>query len=143
MCPLLDMKSVTLSMMWEADLQVLVFYHNPIVCGNLQFWPGNIIPAPWAKTSDPKMLMDFLESNYKGRRNRDSFYVSQCTLTPDQNTLMMNMNGSLKDFVRNVNSTICEWIKTKPAGKHSINICSMDFVEMSNFIPIIVGLNKV
>ncbi|CAC5419438.1 PI-PLC X domain-containing protein 2,PI-PLC X domain-containing protein 3 [Mytilus coruscus] len=143
MCPHLDMDSVNLSMMWEQGLQVIVFYHNDVIKGNMMFWPNTSIKAPWANTTNVHDLITFLESNYKASKTTDMFNVTQGVLTPGAGTIMAHLNSSLHNVLaEKVAPRVVMWLKEKQTGVHGINVCMIDFVEKANFIPNVLKLNK-
>ena len=143
MCPVLDMDSVNLETMWQNQLQVLVFYHCDITHEYLQFWPGSLIPSPWADTDKGAKLIRFLDQNYGKRRDKGAFYVSQGVLTPNDTYVVGNLTKSLKECLcAPFAPHFAEWLKSKQAGQEYLNICLFDFVEMAQYIPIVVGLNK-
>ena len=143
LCPLLNMESVTLEMLWENQLQVLVFYQNDAVKENLQFWPANAIRSPWANTTNISDLMSFMDKHYKEGRVADIFYVWQGVLTPGTNTVLMHLCSSLKDCLCNkVPPLFVPWLKDKHIGKNGISICIMDFAESLEFIQTVISLNK-
>ena len=143
MCPYLDMNSVTLETMWKNKLQVLVFYHCDIIREYLQFWPGSSMPSPWANTDNATKLIRFLDHNYSTGRDKDTFYVSQGILTPDDTYVVRNMTKSLRECLSAPFAPhFAEWVKTKRAGQQYLNICLFDFVEMAHCIPTVIALNK-
>jgi len=141
MCLYVDLDSVTMEMMWENNLQVLIFYQHDIAKDYLTFWPTSVIRSPWANTSTISHLMTFLDTKYKaGRPNQ--FYVWQGILTPSFTTILTNFTSSLKDCQANkLAPFFVSWLKDKKVGTQGISICTMDFVEMANFIPTVVCLN--
>ena len=141
MCPFLDMESVTLSMLWEAGLQVLVFYQHPVVVENLQFWPGSSILSPWANTADVRKLIQFLDSNYQKTRDKSTFYVTQGIITPTTETIIGHLTGTLENWVKPADKAVTEWIKSKKAGVDGLNICIIDFADTDQFISTVISLN--
>lgn len=143
-CPLLDMASMTLETMWENGLQVVVFYHQSLTDKNMMLWPGSVIPNPWPNTESLPKLLAFLEASYQNPRPPNRFHVTQGILTPTAGYIMRHMTGSLQEVLaQKVAASMVEWIKSKKAGRHGINICILDFVEMADFIPTVIGLNTV
>lgn len=60
---------VTLQYLWEKEYQVLVFYHHPMALEVPFLWPGQMMPAPWANTTDPEKLVQFLQASVTDRRS--------------------------------------------------------------------------
>lgn len=67
-CPLLHLQ-VTLQYLWEKEYQVLVFYHHPMALEVPFLWPGQMMPSPWANTTDPEKLVQFLQASVTDRRS--------------------------------------------------------------------------
>ena len=144
MVPFIDRDSVTLDMLWENNLQVIVFYHNDIVKEYAQFWPGYQIPSPWPNTMSRTDLVSKLDIAYdETRKKKNSFFVFQGVLTPTTSHVIAHLNGSLKnDLASKASMPYVKWIKTKQAGKNGINVCIMDFVEDSDYIKTVIDLNE-
>lgn len=146
LCPLLDPSTTNLSILNENGLQVIVFYHCPEVCScHMEVWPGDLIPSPWADTTNVDKLQHFLESNYEKycHRGPDKFIVSQCILTPDVGYIVCHLCDSLKNkLALPSNQSLVNWLQSKKAGPGGINICIIDFVEYCNYASIVVSLNR-
>lgn len=143
LCPFLDMESVNLKTLWENKLQVLAFYQNEAASDNFLFWPGSKIPSPWPNVADATQMCKFLEQNYQKKRDMDAFYVTQGILTPNKDTILGNIMGSLKAILsEKCDVSFVQWLKGKKAGSNGINVCIMDFVELSDYIPTILSLNE-
>uniref|UniRef100_A0A672QFG8 Phosphatidylinositol-specific phospholipase C, X domain containing 3 n=1 Tax=Sinocyclocheilus grahami TaxID=75366 RepID=A0A672QFG8_SINGR len=82
LCPVVFAQEVSLKYLWEKEYQVLVFYHNPMALEVPFLWPGQMMPSPWANTTDPEKLIQFLQASVKDRRRKGTFFVSQVVLTP-------------------------------------------------------------
>lgn len=65
---------VTLQYLWEKEYQVLVFYHHPMALEVPFLWPGQMMPSPWANTTDPEKLVQFLQASVTDRRS-DCTYI--------------------------------------------------------------------
>ena len=142
-CPFVDVESTTLDMMWENNLQVIIFYHDDIIKEHLQFWPGDLIPSPWADKTEVSKLMKFLEKNYKEGRPTDKFYITQGICTPDSYYVIAHFATDLKNaMAKKVAPPYVSWLKTRQAGYQGVNICILDFVEMSDYIPSVLELNR-
>lgn len=63
---------VTLQYLWEKEYQVLVFYHHPMALEVPFLWPGQMMPSPWANTTDPEKLIQFLQASVTDRRSSSS-----------------------------------------------------------------------
>ena len=60
---------LTLQYLWEKEFQVLVFYHHPMALEVPFLWPGQMMPSPWANTTDPEKLVQFLQASITDRRS--------------------------------------------------------------------------
>ena len=135
-----DIHDVTLNTLWGKQ-QVLIFYHHEETTGD--FWPGNAIPSPWANTTDPENLLKFLEEKYKENRDMKLFHVTQGILTPNAELILEHLFSSLKrQCAEKCNPKFVKWLEEKGAGSGGINVCIMDYVEMCNYVPIILQLNQ-
>lgn len=47
---------------------MLVFYHHPMALEVPFLWPGQMMPAPWANTTDTEKLIQFLQASVTDRR---------------------------------------------------------------------------
>ncbi|KAH3872539.1 PI-PLC X domain-containing protein 2-like [Dreissena polymorpha] len=140
MCMYVGIESLTLSMLWENNVQVIIIYHYDKVeseSGNL--WPGKkCIRAPWAQTANIPRLLEFLSASLN---NRDPglFHVSQCVLTPDAGFLLGHLMGSLKnDLAKKVIPETVNWLKET---RRKLNIVMADYVELNNFVKEVVMFN--
>ncbi|CAB1322287.1 unnamed protein product, partial [Coregonus sp. 'balchen'] len=67
LCPVVFAQEVSLQYLWENEYQVLVFYHSPMALEVPFLWPGQMMPAPWANTTDPDKLIQFLQASVADR----------------------------------------------------------------------------
>ncbi|CAH1784310.1 unnamed protein product [Owenia fusiformis] len=142
MCPFLDVESVTLEMLWENNLQVIIFYKDKIASDYLQFFPTQSIMSPWANTPDCDKLLKFLDDIYSNGHDPEKFWVWQGVCTPDVGTIMRYLTGSLKtDIAKKVAPRFMSWLSDKKTGPTGINICILDFIEMENYVPCVLALN--
>jgi hypothetical protein len=142
MCPVMDMSCLTLRTLWDTGLQLVVFYHDhDSVEQHFQLWPGSIIPAFWHNKQTVDQLVEAVDA-MRCKRPPTDFYVSQGVLTPDtwyiashvgQNLRSNICDGTLQPFV--------DWLRRQTIGCHGVNIVTMDFVELTQFIPTVVALN--
>ena len=84
-----SLSDVTPSQMWELKKPIILCYHNDSVTATHdEFWPGDTIVSPWINTPNPVTLIDALNTNLKSHLLDNSFYVSQCVLSPQVTTFM-------------------------------------------------------
>ncbi|KAJ3610997.1 hypothetical protein NHX12_021013 [Muraenolepis orangiensis] len=140
LCGAGSVEAVTLKSLWEDKHQVIVFYHHPSAEGCPVMWPGNKIPAPWANTTKPKKLIQFLETTLQERSG--SFHVSQAILTPRANTVAKGLLWGLRNYLveRNL-PTIMTWVEAQKPGAGGVNIITSDFVELTDFADTVIRLN--
>ncbi|KAM4718510.1 PI-PLC X domain-containing protein 2 isoform 2-T2 [Anableps anableps] len=143
MCSDCAVENITLNYLWEKKYQVIVFYHHPSAQGIPVMWPGNKIPAPWANTTEPNKLIQFLETTLKERNKQGSFHVTQAILTPTANTVAKGLVWGLREYLveRNL-PIIMSWVQTQRPGVDGINIITSDFVELTDFANIVIKLNN-
>lgn len=67
---------VSLQYLWEKEYQVLVFYHHPMALEVPFLWPGQMMPSPWANTTDPEKLVQFLQASVTDRRSAAALFIS-------------------------------------------------------------------
>ncbi|KAM9839676.1 PI-PLC X domain-containing protein 2-like [Aulostomus maculatus] len=122
---------------------VIVFYHHTLGQSIPVMWPGNKIPAPWANTTEPSKLIQFLESTLRERAKQGSFHVSQAILTPRVNTVAKGLVWGLRNYLveRNL-PTIMSWVQAQRPGDGGVNIITSDFVELTDFANIVIQLNN-
>ncbi|XP_069007614.1 PI-PLC X domain-containing protein 2 isoform X2 [Embiotoca jacksoni] len=143
LCNNCAVEGVTLDYLWEKKYQVIVFYHHPSARGIPVMWPGNKIPAPWANTTEPNKLTQFLETTLKERAKQGSFHVSQAILTPRVNTVAKGLLWGLRKYLveRNL-PTIISWVEAQRPGVDGVNIITSDFVDLTDFANIVIKLNN-
>ncbi|XP_056290721.1 PI-PLC X domain-containing protein 2 isoform X2 [Pseudoliparis swirei] len=136
-------ESITLDFLWQNKYQVIVFYHHPSAQHIPVMWPGNKIPAPWANTTRPKKLTQFLETTLQQRAKQGSFHVSQAILTPKSKTVAKGLVWGLRSYLveRNL-PTIMSWVEAQRPGQEGVNIITSDFVDLTDFANIVIKLNN-
>ena len=141
-CPRLDVGSLTLETMWENELQVIAFHKEDMVQEDFRFWSREVMPRPWPRVSDVKQVINFLETT-SCKRSGDTFHGTQGVISPDTGFILGNMGANAKEQMGlQVAKPFVSWLKTKTAGIKGINICMMDFVELEDYIPSVLALNK-
>ncbi|XP_077480424.1 PI-PLC X domain-containing protein 2 [Stigmatopora argus] len=143
LCKNCEVEAITLDYLWKHKYQVIVFYHHPSAEGAPAMWPGSKIPAPWANTTEPGKLIQFLETTLKQRSKKGSFHVSQAILTPGVNTVARGLVWGLRNYLveRNL-PAIISWVRVQKPGLDGINIITSDFVELTDFANIVIRLNN-
>ncbi|KAI1904942.1 hypothetical protein AGOR_G00010870 [Albula goreensis] len=142
LCPALFAQEVTLKYLWESEYQVLVFYHNPVALEVPFLWPGQMMPSPWANTTDPEKLIQFLQASVSDRRCQGTFFVSQMVLTPKASTVMKGVASGLRETItERALPGMMQWVRAQRPGESGINIVTADFVELGDFISTVIMLN--
>uniref|UniRef100_A0A3B4AVH6 Phosphatidylinositol-specific phospholipase C X domain-containing protein n=2 Tax=Periophthalmus magnuspinnatus TaxID=409849 RepID=A0A3B4AVH6_9GOBI len=136
-------EGVTLDYLWDKRYQVIVFYHHASGQSVPVLWPGNKIPAPWANTTEPGKLLQFLDTTLKERKTQGSFHVSQAILTPRVNTVAKGLVWGLRSYLVEKNlPTIMSWVEAQKPGVGGVNIITSDFVDLTDFANIVIKLNN-
>ncbi|KAM7231265.1 hypothetical protein CapIbe_017710 [Capra ibex] len=144
MCPAIFAQEVSLKYLWEKDYQVLVFYHSPVALEVPFLWPGQMMPAPWANTTDPEKLIQFLQASITERRKKGSFFISQVVLTPKASTVVKGVASGLRETItERALPAMMQWVRTQKPGESGVNIVTADFVELGDFISTVIKLNYV
>ncbi|NXU41932.1 PLCX3 protein, partial [Drymodes brunneopygia] len=142
MCPAIFAHEVSLQYLWEKEHQVLVFYHSPVAVEVAFLWPGQMMPAPWANTTDTEKLIQFLQASITERRKKGSFFISQVVLTPKASTVVKGVASGLRETItERALPAMMEWVRTQKAGESGVNIITADFVELGDFISTVIRLN--
>ncbi|XP_067343181.1 PI-PLC X domain-containing protein 2 isoform X1 [Channa argus] len=147
LCNNCAVENITLDYLWERKYQVglgvIVFYHHPSAQGIPVMFPGYKIPAPWANTTEPNKLIQFLETTLNERAKKGSFHVSQAILTPRANTVAKGLVWGLRNYLveRNL-PTIMSWVEAQRPGVDGVNIITSDFVDLTDFANIVIRLNN-
>uniref|UniRef100_A0A8C1YMU7 Phosphatidylinositol-specific phospholipase C, X domain containing 3 n=1 Tax=Cyprinus carpio TaxID=7962 RepID=A0A8C1YMU7_CYPCA len=142
LCPVVFAQEVSLKYLWEKEYQVLVFYHNPMALEVPSLWPGQMMACPWASTTDPEKLTQFLQVTVKDRRRKGTFFVSQVVLTPKASTVMKGVTSGLRETItERALPGMMQWIRSQRPGESGVNIITADFVELGEFISAVITLN--
>lgn len=96
-CPLRH-PQVTLQYLWEKEYQVLVFYHHPMALEVPFLWPGQMMPSPWANTTDPEKLVQFLQASVTDRRSAAALILCQVRLNGAKSLHFHHVIGLINVF---------------------------------------------
>ncbi|XP_073538156.1 PI-PLC X domain-containing protein 3 [Phyllobates terribilis] len=141
-CPAIFAQEISLQYLWERNYQILVFYHSPVALEVPFLWPGQMMPAPWANTTDTEKLIQFLQSSITERRKKGSFFISQVVLTPKASTVVKGVTSGLRETItERALPSMMHWVRTQKPGESGINIVTADFVELGDFISTVIRLN--
>ena len=145
-CPVnkIGLDFLTLRNMWQASMQVIIFYHDDDKIHNLpHFWPGSSIPSSWEHSSNTYRIINFLNKNLKAGRPSNGFHVSECVCKPNTSFVEHRIESSLKEAVAKPSAfPFISWIKRQHTGDaNGVNIVIMDFVEQRDFITDVIQLN--
>lgn len=145
MCPVMDMSELTLEMMWSAGLQLIVFYHCDAACQrHFQLWPGACIPAPWHETFSCPALLSAVDRELSTRQTScTSFHVMQGVFTPDSGFIVSHLGQKLLDTLAGqALDSFLDWLRYQKCGPGGINIVTVDFVELTQLVPILLRMNQ-
>lgn len=134
-------QDISLRSLYATPHRVFVFYQAGYFLTEAGLWPSSAIVAPWADTDDVKIMVEFLENWYKTKAFSWQFTVAQGVVTPSYNTVAKHLCTTLKKISVPATSTFTDWVASKTAGQHGLNICIADFVETNLFIPTVISLN--
>ncbi|XP_069748055.1 PI-PLC X domain-containing protein 1-like isoform X2 [Narcine bancroftii] len=141
LCPKTSIEQVTLRKLWELGYQVILSYDNIIENEYPKLWPG--IPYWWANTYNPKLLIQYLETQKQNGRP-DDFFVAGLNLTEDWLYIVTHLHSSLKKLTSPNYPFLSDWIKKQNAGpkKSCFNIIAGDFVSAGYLVPVVLELNR-
>ena len=119
---------VTPTSIREMKKTVILIYHKQSVTDVYKdFWPENSIVSPWIDTTCPHTLVTSLCDNLKAGRPKNSFYVSQCVLTPVASTVLKSVccccsphcHGprDLREMAQEAREPILEWLSKNDTAR--------------------------
>ncbi|KAG7237580.1 hypothetical protein INR49_032197 [Caranx melampygus] len=133
LCPVVFAQEVTLQYLWEKEYQVLVFYHHPMALEVPFLWPGQMMPAPWANTTDPEKLVQFLQASVTDRRRKGTFFVSQVVLTPKASTVMKGVASGLRETItERALPGMMQWIRSQRPGRVASTLSLLTLWSLEN-----------
>ncbi|GAB1602315.1 PI-PLC X domain-containing protein 3-like [Argonauta hians] len=140
MCPHIGASNLTLSIAWEDNLQVVICYNHDVATKNQLFWPA--VKHFWANTDNLSKLMDELEKLNRKGRCCECFFNWQGILTPTFNTILQHLDGSLKTVLsEKATAAVNNWVCDKSPSSKGLNIISVDFIELDNFVQTVIRMN--
>ncbi|KAF7254134.1 PI-PLC X domain-containing protein 1 [Varanus komodoensis] len=132
----------TLRNMWSCDYQVIVSYEEiSQVVQHSELWPA--VPYWWGDKTTAQKLIKYLERRKQNGRPAGLF-VAGINLTGELGYILAHLNGSLKQMTLKALPFLNLWIKKQHPGskKDCINIIAGDFIEKSDFVRNVIGLNR-
>lgn len=139
LCP--PQEHLTLSSCWLKGQQVIVSYEDEeVVKEHSQLWTS--IPYWYADSSDPKKVIDYLDSQLSMGRP-EKFFVSGLNLTEDLAFILLHPLLNLRTLTQKGQLPLLQWTDHQHPGPHKdgVNIVCMDFIGLSHFCSIVIGLN--
>ncbi|GAA6224213.1 PI-PLC X domain-containing protein 1-like [Lates japonicus] len=131
----------TLRSCWSRGQQVIVSYGNQeVVLQHPELWTG--IPYRYADSPDPKKVIAYLEDQ-KRRGRPAGFYVSGLNLTEDAPYVLLHPLQSMRKMTVKALSLLLGWASEQRPGPQDggVNIICCDFVGLSQFCSLVIGLN--
>ncbi|MEQ2252766.1 hypothetical protein ILYODFUR_025248 [Ilyodon furcidens] len=131
----------TLRSCWSRGQQVIVSYDNQqMESQHPELWP--MIPYWYADSPDPKKVIAYLEEQ-KHHGRPDGFYVSGLNLTEDASYILLHPFQNLRKMTTRALSLLLHWTAEQRPGPEGggVNIVCCDFVGLSRFCWIVIGLN--
>jgi len=142
-----SISEITLQSLWQKGQQVWIFFFSGSI-SQYDVWSSTQIISPWAKTADDNRLINFLEANYHAGRVTSTHYVHQGVMTINAGSVILNLFGGLRSFVKKGSQKYVNWLKGKALAKPGqrpvigINICIMDFIEEFDYVNTVLRLNR-
>ncbi|KAF0045850.1 hypothetical protein F2P81_002379 [Scophthalmus maximus] len=139
LCPSQD--TPTLHSCWSRGQQVIVSYGNQeLVLQHPELWTE--IPYWYADTPDPKKVIAYLEEQ-KHRRQPAGFYVSGLNLTEDAPYVLLHPLQNMRTMTTKALSLLLSWVSEQRPGTGAggVNVVCCDFVGVSQFCSLVIGLN--
>ncbi|CAH8847826.1 unnamed protein product [Trichobilharzia szidati] len=121
---------------WDTDYRILCFScHNPILDKmHLNFWSIDKMKSFWAETSNPKILISFLNNHLGPSYHKDplKFHVYQSVLTANSFFILLHPFGSVRKTAKCVTPYAKRWINSPDhqANINGVNIVIIDFCSV-------------
>jgi hypothetical protein len=135
----------TIAELQQAGAQAIVLYADrQTVAASDGLWYESAIVSPWANTTDPMQLQQWIATKPLARP-ADAFFVSQAILTPDSGTIQRGLNPfssnphNLQDLANTINPSVQQWIQDG-AIHPDLNVIIADWVPDS-MIATTIALN--
>ncbi|XP_051283761.1 PI-PLC X domain-containing protein 1 [Dicentrarchus labrax] len=131
----------TLRSCWSRGQQVVVSYSNQqMVLLHPELWTE--IPYWYADSADPKKVIAYLEDQ-KRKGRPGGFYVSGLNLTEDAPYVLLHPLQDMRKMTKRALSLLLHWAsEQRPGGEvGGVNILCCDFVGISRFCSLVIGLN--
>lgn len=139
LCP--PQKCPTLSSCWLQGQQLIVSYDDQqMVEEHSQLWTS--VPYWYADSPDPEKVIQYLEAQQsKGRPG--GFFVTGLNLTEDLPYVLMHPLQNLRRLTLRGLSLLLHWTNQQQPGpqRGGVNILCSDFIGLSQFCSIVIGLN--
>ncbi|KAM9328213.1 PI-PLC X domain-containing protein 1-like isoform 2-T2 [Pholidichthys leucotaenia] len=131
----------TLRSCWSRGQQVILSYDDQqVVQQHPELWSG--IPYWYADSPDPKKVIAYLEDMQ--RRGRPAgFYVCGLNLTEDICYVVLHPLQDMRKMTMEALLPLLRWMGEQQPGPEGggVNIVCCDFVGMSEFCSLVIGLN--
>uniref|UniRef100_A0A1I8H1D3 PLCXc domain-containing protein n=1 Tax=Macrostomum lignano TaxID=282301 RepID=A0A1I8H1D3_9PLAT len=104
---------------------------------------GTWMPSPWPNTTDIGEMVAALDRTYS-MPHGNHFLVLQAVLTPDAGFILRHPLSSLRNSLSLPgNRAFVSWLRQgkKALGCQGVNVAITDFVEDSDFVQAVAGLN--
>ncbi|XP_073318281.1 PI-PLC X domain-containing protein 1 isoform X2 [Pagrus major] len=132
----------TLRSCWSRGQQVVVSYDDQqMVMQHPELWTG--VPYWYADSPDPKKVIAYLEDQQSGGRPA-GFYVTGLNLTEDAPYVLLHPLQNMKKMTMKALSLLLSWAsEQQPGGEVAgVNVLCCDFVDVSQFCSLVIGLNS-
>ncbi|KAL1022295.1 hypothetical protein UPYG_G00024760 [Umbra pygmaea] len=127
---------------WSLGQQVIVSYDNDkSLHKHNNLWPS--IPYWYADSADPKEVISYLE-NQKSQGRVASFFVTGLNLTEDTALVICHPCLTMRKLTMKSFSLLLGWVEEQTPGPDTacVNIICGDFVGLTDFASVVIGLNN-
>eukprot|EP00118_Oscarella_pearsei_P020820 m.229852 g.229852 ORF g.229852 m.229852 type:complete len:320 (+) comp40051_c0_seq3:310-1269(+) len=141
----------TLCDMWDAGKRVLLLYGDETFDFKAfpKLWPPHFIRSPWPNTTSTSYLFRQLDADLELARQKETFFVSQCLLTPRGSTFVKGLLPfpglcrNLRQMAVKVMPRILRWLDELPSTEaNRVNIVLADYVH-PQFVETLININRV
>ncbi|XP_056141149.1 PI-PLC X domain-containing protein 1-like isoform X2 [Lampris incognitus] len=131
----------TLRSCWSRGHQVIVSYDDQqVAVQHPQLWPP--IPYRYADSADPQKVISYLEEQ-KTKGRPAWFFASGLNLTEDGQYVFCHPLQSMRKMTMKALSQLLQWVSEQRPGPQldGLNILCCDFIGISYFCSLVIGLN--
>ncbi|KAM3585473.1 uncharacterized protein V6R79_018363 [Siganus canaliculatus] len=139
LCP--SQETPTLRSCWSRQRQAVAYFEDErMVRTRPQLWTDLLYI--YADSPDPSMVISYLDDMKKHGRPA-TFYVMGLNLTEDTAYVVLHPFQTMKKMTTRGLSALLGWVSQQSPGPEAgrVNIICCDFVDVSRFCSLVIGLN--